>query len=40
MTSPNLKWLKTAALFEGTSLITLVFRGGRKISDQLLRWID
>ena len=25
MTNPNLTWLKTAALFEGTSLIALVF---------------
>ena len=25
MSSPNLKWLKIAALFEGTSLIALLF---------------
>ena len=35
MTSPNLKWLKIAALFEGTSLITLVF-----IAVPFKYWLD
>ena len=35
MTSPNLKWLKIAALFEGTSLITLVF-----IAVPFKHWLD
>ena len=35
MTFPNLKWLKIAALFEGTSLITLVF-----IAVPFKHWLD
>lgn len=35
MMNPNLIWLKTAALFEGTSLIALVF-----IAVPLKYWLD